>query len=434
MTVESSALTADSRLARASAQGLDPVPHGHAGTSDSWIADVIRAGDLMVAAQGVGEPTALLQALLSSDGLPVDVELFVGLSHSGVLAGSERASVPLVSFGAMGPLAAAAANGTLEVIPCHFADVSRLLQVRAPGRVVALVQVSRPDADGFHSLGLSVDYTYELLANARAVIAEVNEQVPLTSAPRIDSSTFSATVSTSRPLPHIPAARTGPVHERIAEHAAALVEDGSTIQLGVGALPSVVGRAIAARRGLSVHSTLAGDWLLELARSGALAHDAGSILISEAAGSAELYRYVVSNGVAVRPVYELMDPVALSAIEQFVAMNSALEVDLTGQVNAEQMSSGYVGGIGGQPELLRAAQRSPGGRSIVMLPSTAVKGQRSRIVHSLTGNSVTTLRSGVDFIVTEHGVADLRGRSLAERAQALIAIAAPEHRAALSAR
>lgn len=395
-----------------------------------WIADVLREHDLVVAAQGVGEPTALLQDLLSSTCVPAGVELFVGLSHTGALVASEQTGLPLVSFGAMGPLASAAVTGSLSVIPCHFADVGRLLEVRAPGRVVILVQVSPADAEGFHSLGLSVDYTYELLGNARAVIAEVNDQVPVTSAPRLHSSTFAATINTTRPLPRIPVARTGAVHERIAAHAAGLIEDGSTIQLGIGALPSVVGRAIATRRGLSVHSTLAGDWLLELARSGALTGP-GSVLISEAAGSDELYDYVVTNGIAVRPVHEIMDPSMLGSLTQFVAMNSALEVDLTGQVNAEQLPSGYVGGIGGQPELLRAAQRSVNGRSIVMLPSTAGGGRTSRIVQTLTANTVTTLRSGVDYIVTEYGVADLRGRSLDERARALIAIAAPEHRAAL---
>lgn len=401
-------------------------------TPARWVTDVLRDGDLVVAAQGVGEPTGLLADLLAAGSLPAQVELFVGLSHSRVLRDAP-AGPPLVSFGAMGPLAPIAASGALRVIPCHFADVARLLQVRAPGRIVVLVQVSPADADGCHSLGLSVDYTYDLLAGARAVVAEVNDRVPVTSAPRVHGSAFAATVTTSRPMPRVPAAATGDTHERIAAHAAALVGDGATLQLGVGALPSVVGRVLGARRDLSVHSTLAGDWLLELARAGALAEDPGTVRISEAAGSDELYRYVACGPVAVRPVGELMDPGVLGSLRRFAALNSALEVDLTGQVNAEELPSGYVGGIGGQPELLRAAQRSPHGRSIVMLPSTTADGATSRIVRSLRTGSVTTLRSGVDFIVTEYGVADLRGRSLAERREALIAIAAPQHRAALAA-
>ena len=396
-----------------------------------WIAEVLRAGDLLVAAQGVGEPTSLIDAVMSSDRLPADVELFVGLSHSAVLARGGSSPLPLVSFGAMGPLAASAASGALSVIPCQFSDVARLLDVRAPHRVVPLIQVSAPDADGFHSLGLAVDYTYELLSGARAVIAEVNDQLPVTSAPRVHGSAFAATVHVSRPLPEVSWPRVNDVHRRIARNVADLVPDEATIQLGVGTLPAVVGSAIAGRRRLRVHSTLAGDWLLELATAGALSDEPGAVTISEAAGSAALYRHVLSRAVAIRPVHELMRADALARIDTFVAMNSALEVDLTGQVNAEELASGYVGGIGGQPEFLRAAQRSPGGRSIVMLPSTTGDGRHSRIVRRLRGNSVTTLRSGVDFVVTEHGVADLRGKTLGQRVDALTRIAAPEHRADL---
>ncbi|HEY3737856.1 MAG TPA: acetyl-CoA hydrolase/transferase C-terminal domain-containing protein [Jatrophihabitans sp.] len=407
--------------------------HEHVGWPGAWIDDVLRDGDLLVAAQGVGEPTTLIRELLGADQLPAEVELFVGLSHSDALAGSEPVPLPLLSFGAMGPLGARAATGELNIIPCHFADVARLLQVRAPRRVVPLVQVSPPDAHGYHSLGLSVDYTYELLQVARAVVAEVNDQVPVTSAPRIHASAFAATVRTSRPPPQISSASAGETQERIAEYTAALVMDGATIQLGVGALPTVVGRALAGHTGMCVHSTLVGDWLLDLSRGGALNEGPDAVLVSEVAGSQDLYRYVVSQSITIRPVRDLMDSATLGSINRFVSMNSALEVDLSGQVNAEQVSSGYVGGIGGQPDLLRAAQRSPGGRSIVMLPSTALGGRQSRIVRTLTGNGVTTLRSGVDFIVTEHGVADLRGKSLAERTEALIGIAAPEHRAGLRA-
>lgn len=398
-----------------------------------WISDVVRAGDLLVAAQGVGEPAGLIEDVLSSGRLPHDVELFVGLSHSGVLQYLGGLPLPLVSFGAMGSLAASAAAGALSVIPCQFSDVARLLKVRAPGRLVPLIQVSPADADGFHSLGLAVDYTYELLSAARAVVAEVNDQVPVTSAPRVHGSAFTATVRSSRPLPHVSAPRINDTHRRIAQNVSDLVPDGATIQLGVGTLPAVVGRAIAGRRGLRVHSTLAGDWLLELAVAGALSDEPGAVLISEAAGSDALYRHVLSQAVPIRPVEELMRAEVLAGIDTFVAMNSALEVDLTGQVNAEQLPKGYVGGIGGQPEFLRAAQRSPGGRSIVMLPATAGKARNSRIVPQLRGHSVTTLRSGVDFVVTEFGVADLRGKTLQQRMHAMAQIAAPEFRGDLLA-
>ena len=406
------------------------------GPGRGWPADVLRPGDLVVVGQGVGEPTPLLECLLRDGGAIPDVEVFVGLSHSraftgdAVRGGAGGAAAPsLLSFGAMGPLARLAAAGGVSIIPCHFVDVPRLLRLRAPGRLVVLLQVSPPDAGGRHSLGVAVDYTYELVEYARAVVAEVNEGMPVTSAPTLPGSAFAAVEHTSRPLPVVAPPRVSEVHRRIAGQVAGLVPDGATIQLGVGALPSVVGEALSGRRGLRVHSTLAGDWLLDLARAGALDDGPGAVTISEAAGSTELYRYVAAGSpVLIRPVCELNRPGLAAGVERFVAMNSALQVDLTGQVNAEEIPSGYVGGIGGQPEFLRAAQRSEGGRSIIMLPATAADGRESRIVRRLHGGTVTTARSCVDYVVTEYGVADLRGRSLDERAAALLAVAAPHHR------
>lgn len=392
-----------------------------------WLTSVLKPGDLVVVAQGTGEPTPLLEQLVHA--APPDVEVFVGLSHSTALTGPAARARPLVSFGALGPLGRLAANGTVSVIPCHFRDVPRALASRNPEQIVVALQVSGADETGHHSLGLSVDYTYDLLGRARAVVAEVNDRLPHTTAPRVHSAQLTATVPSSRPMPTITAGTTGPVHETIARHVAGLVPDGATIQLGVGTLPSAVGRALESRRDLRVHSTLAGTWLLDLARSGALSDEPGAVTICEAAGSPELYDWVVEAGVLVRPVSELSRPGAVA--DRFVAMNSALQVDLTGQVNAEELGSGYVGGIGGQPDYLRAAQQSRDGCSVVMLPATTGDGTRSRIVRGLHAGAVTTPRSHVDVVVTEHGIADLRGKSLAERAEALIAIAAPGHRSSL---
>jgi acyl-CoA hydrolase len=410
----------------------DRVDGDIAGANAQWVTDVLEPGDLVVVGQGVGEPTPLLEQLARAGGSLRDTEVFVGLSHSSALTDVPARSLSLVSFGAMGPLARRTAS-EVAIIPCHFADVARVLPHRAPGRLVVLIQVSAPDGDGYHSMGMAVDFTYELVAQARAVVAEVNEQMPVTSAPRLPSSVFAATVGTSRPLPVVPPPTVQEVHRRIAAHVAELVPDSATIQLGIGSVPSVVGEALRGRRELRVHSTLVGDWLLGLADSGALRNEPGAVVISEAAGSPALYDYVAGSAVLVRPVRELTRPDVLAGIDRFVAMNSALQVDLSGQVNAEEIESGYVGGIGGQPDFLRAAQRSPGGRAIIMLPATTARGEQSRIVHRLHHGTVTTPRSGVDFAVTEFGVADLRGKSLDERAQALIAVAAPQHRDALRA-
>ncbi|MDQ4116584.1 MAG: acetyl-CoA transferase [Actinomycetota bacterium] len=382
-----------------------------------WLS-LVRPGDLVVVAQGVGEPTPLLTRLLEA--APDGVEVFVGLSHSDALTGPSR--LPLVSFGALGPLGTPPHRGRVEIVPAHFDDLARVLPHRGRDLVV-LLQVAEPDQGGGHSLGMAVDHTYELLGRARAVVAEVNAQLPVTSAPRLPRSAFDACVPSSRPLPVVAAPEIDDAQRRVAERVAALVPDGATLQLGLGALATAIGGALGGHRDLAVRSTLAGDWLLELVRAGALLPERA--VICEAAGSAELYKLVTASDIAIRPVPD----VAHVDVERFVAVNSALQVDLSGQVNAEELPAGHLGAIGGQAEYLRAAQRSPGGCAVVALPATA--GRHSRIVPRLDPATVTTARSGVDVVVTEHGHADLRGRGLRERAESLIAVAAPEHRAAL---
>ncbi len=411
-----------------SAHGLAAGPPAAGPAAGAGWPALLRPDDLVVAGQGVGEPTPLLEQLFAAD-LPGPLEVFVGLSHSRALTGSLPPGVSLASFGAMGPLGRRGPGDGPAVLPCHFLDVPRALRHRGGDRLVVLVQVSPPGPDGHHHLSAAVDHSWDLLADARVVVAEVNDRLPTTVGPPVPPSAVTATVPSSRPLPVLPSVEPTDVHHRIAENAVAFVPDGAALQLGVGALASVVGGRLATGRGLRVRSTLVGDWLLALAHAGALDPGDGAVVISEAAGSPELYEHVAAGGARMVPVAEVNR--AAAASERLVALNSALEVDLTGQVNAEETGAGYVGGIGGQPDFLRAAQRSPDGCAVVMLPATAERGRRSRLVHTLHHGTVTTPRSGVDVVVTEYGAADLRGRSLPERAEALAAIAAPQHRDAL---
>ncbi|MFB9075373.1 MULTISPECIES: acetyl-CoA hydrolase/transferase family protein [Citricoccus] len=393
--------------------------------NSDWITTHIHCGDLVVVAQGVGEPTGLLNQLLAAD-LP-EVEIFVGLSHSDALTGSSPAR-PLISFGAMGPLRKLATVGQVQVIPCAFTDLTRVLPLRVKGNLVVVLQVGPADHDGNHSPGISLDYTYELLDRADVVVAEVNAAVPTTTAPTIPADSFDAVVHTRRPLPTVPPSAVAEEHQRIAHHAARLIPDGATIQLGIGSIPGILGKTLGTRRDLRVRSTLIGDWLLDLHTAGALSDEPDAVVLSEAAGSEDLYHLVSDSDFLLRPISEVVAPAAAGSIPKYFAINSALQVDLSGQVNAEETDSGYIGGIGGQTEFFRAAQRSPGGASIVVLPATAHGGSSSRIVSRLTPATVTTPRSGIDYIVTEFGVADLRGRTLPERAEAIAAVAAPQHR------
>jgi len=391
---------------------------------DDWIAQ-IRPGDTVVVAQGVSEPTPLLRDLLQAN--LEDIEVIVGLSHSDALAIPSSSTV--LGFVGMGPLSRPPRLGNSDVIPANFDDLPRLLSARGRA-LVLLVQVTEADAAETHGLGFAVDHTYDLLGEARLVVAEVNAELPDTTAPRVPAAALDVMVPTRRAVPLVKSPEVGPIQQAIARHVVNLVPERATLQLGVGAVPTAIGRALADRRGLRVRSTLVGDWLAELAAAGALRAGAGAVVIAEAAGSENLYRFVAGGAAEIVPVSSVVGGIAAHSIERFVAVNSAFQIDLTGQVNAEETTRGYVGGIGGQTEFLRAAQRSRDGVSVIALPSQTSRGT-SRIVRELSPASVTTPRAGVDYVVTEHGVADLRGRALRERRQLIAQLAAPEHRSEL---
>ncbi|AFR47371.1 Acetyl-CoA transferase/ hydrolase, probable acetate CoA-transferase [Gordonia sp. KTR9] len=378
-------------------------------------------------AGGVGEPTALLRKVI--DTAPSGVEIFVGLSHSQVL--SEPGEAPLLSFGALGPLNRPPNRGRVGILPYPYDDLPRALINRGGDRVVLLMQVAPADRHGRHSLGFAVDYCYELVDRARLVLVEVNDALPSTDTPTLSAADLEVAERSCRPLPMVAGAVVTPIHERIAALIADRIPERATLQLGLGSVPSALGRALAGLRDLKVRSTLAGDWLHDLRRAGCLADDEDSVVISEAAGSEALYAMVAGESVRLRPVSEVVGPMARGEIERLVAVNSALEVDLTGQINAEQIGSVYRGAIAGHPEFMRAAGRSPGGLAVVALGATAGGGSISRIVDALEPQAVTTPRSSVDLVVTEYGLADLRGRTLSERRELMISIAAPQFRAAL---
>ncbi len=390
--------------------------------------ELLRPGDFVVAGQGVAEPVGLLTELIARQDELTDCRAFMGISYSGVATAGFARRTRLASYGAMGTLAPLQEAGVLDIWPVNYADVAAQLRHAAGDRLVLLIQVAPADADGMHSLGIGVDFTAELIEEARLVVAEVNDRMPVTDGPRVPAARFAATLAVSRELPQIPGAVPDATSRAIAAHAARLVPDGATLQLGIGSVPAVVAGLLAGRRELRVHSPLAGDWLLDLDAGGALSGSPGSVVVGSAAGSAELYGFLGSSPkVRFRAPSQLSRPDVLAGVPGLVAMNSAVQIDLTGQVNAEVAGDRYLGAVGGQVDLLRGAQLSAGGRSILVLPSTAGGGRRSRIVRRLDDGVVTTPRSGVDLVVTEFGVADLRGLGLADRRQALMAIAHPDH-------
>lgn len=398
------------------------------------LAGIVRSGDHIVWGQACGEPTTLIETLIAQRDRLGGVAAFAGSSFSGLLTPEITDHIRLSSMGAIGALRSLTKAGSLDIIPCHVGQIAGFINVGIIDCDVAFVQVSPADADGNHSYGLINDYVQAAVAKARVVVAEVNDQVPFTFCDALlPGDRIDYLVDVSRPPVEVRPAAIGETDLAIAAHASGYIHDGTVLQIGIGAVPDAITRLIADRRDLGVHSGMIGDGLVDLTEAGALTNarkpfETGISVTGALIGTRRLYDFAHRNpAVGLRSSARTHADAVLTSIPNLVTINSAIEVDLTGQVNAEQAGPAYMGGTGGQVDYVRAGNRSPGGRSIIALPATAAGGKASRIVPALTG-PVTTARSEVDVIVTEYGAAELRGRSLAERARRMVAIAHPDFR------
>ncbi|MEU7815409.1 acetyl-CoA hydrolase/transferase C-terminal domain-containing protein [Pseudonocardia sp. NPDC049154] len=386
----------------------------------------IHAGDGVWWSQAGAEATPLVDALLDQVAAIGPVRAFSGLTFNRRLREVPE-QLTLVSYGAMGELRRARA---LQVVPAHYSLLPGLFAERALPGDVGLVQVSPPGRDGVCSLGIGVDYAADAVRHSRVLIAEVNTRMPATvGTPGIPLERFAATIETDRPVPPAPDRAPDAVDEAIAARVAELVEDGDTVQVGVGALPTAIMDGLSGHRDLGFHSGMLTDGVLRLVEKGVLTGrrkeiDEGLLVTGTAIGSGELYARLGELPVVFRPASYTHNPAVLARLRRLVAINSAIEVDLSGQVGSEVVGGRYLGGIGGQADFSGAAART-GARSIIALRST-VSGA-STIVPAL-GGPVSTARADVDVVVTEHGTAWLRGCPLDERGARLVAVAAPEHR------
>jgi len=393
----------------------------------------LKRGDRIVWGQACGEPQALIEALIMQASGIGELSAFAGTSFSKLLTPEAASQFSLSSMGAIGTLRTLTAAHTLGVVPCHVSQIGPMIEQGIIGCDVAFVQVSPADENGEHSFGLIADYVQSAVKKARVVIAEVNDQVPYTHGERLPASRIDCAVQVSRMPVEVAAARIGETDEAIAKFAAAYIEDGSVLQTGVGAVPDAILRLLRDRKDLGVHSGMLGDGLVELVEAGVITNarkaiDTGVSINGALIGTRKLYQWAHHNkSMRMCATSYTHDAAVLAQLERLVTINSALEVDLTGQVNAEQSGSAYLGGTGGQVDFVRAGSRSKGGRSIIALSATAKGGSISKIVPTLSG-PVTTARSDVDVIVTEFGAAELKGQTLAERTRRLIAIAHPDFR------
>lgn len=396
-------------------------------------ADMLRAGDAIVFGQACGEPTSLVEALIEQGAGIRGLTAFIATSFSGLFTPESAESFALSSMGAIGTLRSMTKAGRLQIIPVHVSQVGPLITAGIIPCDVAMIQVSPADADGNHSCGLISDHVRAAVDKARVVIAEVNEAVPFTCGESISASAIDMAIPVNRPPVEVQPAAISAVDEAIAGHCAAYIGDGAVIQTGIGAVPDALLRLLKDRKDLGVHSGMIGDGLVDLVEAGVVTNarkeiDAGVSINGALIGTRRLYDWVHRNpAIRMCATSYTHDAAILGRLSRLVTINSALEVDLTGQVNAEQSGSAYLGGTGGQVDFVRAGARSPGGRSIIALSASAKGGTVSKIVSQLSG-PVTTARSDVDIVVTEFGAAELKGQNLAERTRRLIAIAHPDFR------
>ncbi|WP_459545607.1 acetyl-CoA hydrolase/transferase family protein [Nocardia sp. X0981] len=397
----------------------------------------LRPGDRIVIGQACGEPSTLVEALIEQGPGIGGLSAFVATSFSGRFAPGIGRSVAVSSMGAIGALRGLARSGELAIVPCHVERVGPMIESGQIGCDVAFVQVAPADSAGRHSFGLIGDHVRAAVDRARVVIAEVNDQVPYTYGEGLDATEIDCAITVSRPPVEVPPAPAGALEEAVAGHIAAYIGDGAVLQVGVGSVPEAVLRRLGDRSDLGVHSGMMGEGLVDLIEAGVLTNARkkfapGVSVTGALIGTRRLYDFAHRNpALRLCPTSYTHDAAVLARIENLVTLNAALEVDLTGQVNAEQSGASYIGGTGGQVDFVRAGLRAPGGRSIIALPATAKGGTVSRITGALSG-PVTTARSEIDVVVTEFGAAELAGRTLAERARRLVGIAHPDFREGLA--
>jgi 4-hydroxybutyrate CoA-transferase len=401
----------------------------------------VRSGTRVYIQPGCAEPEALVEALMRRAPELYDVEI-VHMMTMGCapyvapeMAGHFRHNAMFIG----GNVREAINDGRADYTPIHLSEIEALFESGTMPIDVALIEVSPPDSHGFCSFGVGVDTTLTAAKCARYVVAQVNDNMPRTYGDSfIHVSDIDALVESSRPLCELKKPEVTGMHVAIARNVAGLIEDGAVLQTGVGGIPDAVLPFLSDRKDLGVHSELVSEGVIPLIENGVITgarknFKPRKIIVGFALGTKRFFEFVDNNPIfEFHPTAYTNDPSLIARNDNMVAINSALQVDLTGQVCSDSIGNQFYSGIGGQVDFLRGASRSKGGKPIIAIPSTAKSGTISRIVPMLSpGAGVVTSRGLVRYIVTEHGVAYLHGKSIRERARALIQIADPKFRAEL---
>ena len=401
----------------------------------------IRSGERVFIGSGAAEPQLLVKALAQRGPELSDTQI----THILTLGTAPYAD-PKLKDGFrhnalfIGPnVRDAVAEGRADFTPIFLSEVPGLFRRGKLPIDVALIQVSPPDGHGYCSYGVSVDVTKSATESARFVIAEVNPNMPRTLGDCfIHINCIHTLVPSDRPILEAPAGKMDRVAKKIGQHIADLIQNGSTLQLGIGTIPDAVLNCLGDKKDLGIHSEMFSDGVIDLVEKGVINGSrknihAGKIVASFVLGTRRLYDFIDNNPMCeFHPTEYTNDPFRIAQNDRMVAINSALQIDLTGQVCADSLGTYFYSGIGGQVDFIRGAARSHQGRPIIAMPSTAANGSVSRIAPTLTsGAGVVTSRGDVHYVVTEYGIANLHGKTIRERAMALIHIAHPDHREAL---
>ncbi len=397
----------------------------------------VKSGDTIMVANACGEPRVLMEALAERAGelRGVRTAAILILGKPSYLRREIADSIRHVSLFCSTGTRIAVNEGWADFMPCFFNQVPSIIGTHIPNDV-AFVSVSPPDENGYCSLGVSVDYSLRATQVCRTVIAEVNPMMPrLGGDCMVHISDIDYAVEVDRPIPEVPPSPPTDEERRAGENAAALIDDGATLQVGIGAMPEVVCNNLHDRRDLGVHSEMISDAVMDLVCEGVITSarktlHPGKIIATFIMGSRRLYDWLDRNPlIEMHPVSYTNNPAVICQNKNMVAINAALEVDLLGQVCSDTLGQDQYSGVGGQVDFVRGARLSEGGKAVIVLTSTARNGTVSRIVPTLKhGAVVTTSRNDVDYVVTEYGAAQLHGKTVRERMRTLIDIAHPDFR------
>jgi len=402
---------------------------------------LVRDGDTVVVPTAAAEAPKLLEALSEHrrEFLDVKVSQILPIRKHGYFDPSTMAHVRHQAY-FFGPASRGGGQaGWIDYSASNFSEMPEMIRRGLKPADVVFASVSPMDSHGYFSLGLAADYTMAAISKARVVALEVNPNVPFTNGDcMVHLSQVTALIENDAPVIEVGLPKIGAVQEAIGKYVAEMIPDGATLQIGYGAIPDAVVMQLTGKHDLGIHTEMLGDGILTLIEAGVVTNrlknvNRGKIMATFALGSRKLYEFMHRNpAVELHPSDVTNDPWLAGQNKNLIAINATMQIDFAGQCGSETLGWTPVSGTGGQTDFVRAANRSEGGKAFIVLPSTAKDDRISRIVPTLTpGAHVSTSKNDINYVVTEFGVAQLRGKSARQRAEALIAIAHPNFRAEL---